>query len=80
MIAVLYTLPLIFLSIAVGVIVPWLAIRLKLLYRSQRQITNDLVTQKKLAREHEATIDAYRRLVARDANFALAPSAPSPSR
>lgn len=74
MIAVLYTLPLIFLSIAVGVIVPWLGIRLELLYRSQRQITNDLVTQKKLAREHEATIDAYRQLVAGDANFALAPS------
>ena len=74
MIAVLYTLPLIFLTIAVGVIVPWLGIRLGLLYRSQRQITNDLVTQKKLTREHEATIDAYRQLVAGDANFALAPS------
>jgi hypothetical protein len=80
MIAAPYTFPLLILSVAVGVIVSWLGIRLRLMYRAQRRITHDLAAQTKLAKEHEATIAAYRQLVAGDANFALAPSAPSPSR
>lgn len=41
------------------------------MYRTEGRLTEELETQTKLATQHEATINAYRQLVADDANFAL---------
>lgn len=73
--AVIYTLPLIILSVAIGVVVPWLGIRFELSYRAERKLARQLAEQSRLTAEREITIDAYRQLVADDPNFALTPNA-----
>ena len=80
MIAAILALPTLLLLIAVGVIVPWLALRVEAVLRVERELTRTLEAQRRLIDEQRATIEGYRELVATDASFALAPAAPSPRR
>ena len=74
MIAAILAMPTLLLLLTLGVIVPWLALRV------ERELTRTLEAQRRLIDEQRATIEGYRELVAADANFALAPAAPSPRR
>ena len=80
MIAEILAMPTLLLIITLGVVVPWLALRVESVLRVERELTRTLEAQRRLIDEQRATIEGYRELVAADANFALAPAAPSPRR
>jgi hypothetical protein len=71
MLAMIFSLPIISLTIAVGVFLPWLGLRLELTHRAERRAAAMLEAQAQLIEEHEATINAYRELVSTDASFSL---------
>jgi hypothetical protein len=80
MFAVIFALPLLSLVLAVGVFVPWLGLRFELMHRAERRLAATLEAQTKVIRDQEATIEAYRQLVASDTSFTLTPPAPGPNR
>ena len=80
MIAAILTLPLLVSLLALGILIPWLGLRVEAVLRVERELTRTLEVQRRLIDEQRATIEGYRELVAADANFAVAPSAPSPRR
>lgn len=71
MIAMIFSLPLISLIIAVGVFLPWLGLRLELMHRGEQRDALLLVAQARVIEDQRATIEAYRELVSTDASFSL---------
>jgi len=80
MLAVIFALPLIALTLAIGVFVPWLGLRFELMHRAELRLAAALEAKTRIIEEQEATIEAYRQLVQTDTSFSLAPSSPSPDR
>jgi hypothetical protein len=77
MLAMIFTLPLIALTLAIGVFVPWLGLRFELMHRAERRLA---AAKTRIIEQQETTIEAYRQLVQSDTSFSLAPSSPSPDR
>jgi len=71
MIAMIFSLPLIFLVIAVGVFLPWLGLRLELMHRAEQRSTLLLEAQTRIIEDQQATINAYREFVSTEASFSL---------
>jgi len=71
MFAMIFSLPLISLVIAVGVFLPWLGLRMELSLRAERRHTLMLEAQARVIEDQQATINAYRELVSTDASFSL---------
>ena len=80
MFAEIFALPLLSLALALAVVVPWLGRRFELVRRAQRRLAATLEAQTQVIADQEATIEAYRQLVANDTSFTLAPAAPGPNR
>ncbi len=80
MFAEIFALPLLSLALAFAVFVPWLGLRFEVAHRAERRLDATLEAQAKVIRDQEATIEAYRQLVATDTSFTLAPAAPGPNR
>ena len=80
MFAVIFALPLLSLALAVAVLATWLGRRFKLMRRLESRLAAALEAQRQVIADQEATIEAYRLLVASDDSFALAPPAPGPNR
>jgi hypothetical protein len=71
MIAIIFSLPLISLIITVGVVFPWLGLRLELMHRSEQRNHLMLEAQARVIDDQQATINAYRELVSTDSSFSL---------
>ena len=80
MYAVIFALPLISLMLAVVVVVPWLGLQFELRHHAESRLGAALEAQRRVISDQEATIQAYRLLVASDDRFALAPPTPGPNR
>lgn len=73
MLAIVFSLPIILLALAIGVFLPWLGLRLELMHRAQQRAQAILDAQCALIADQQATISAYRELVSTDAAFAVNP-------
>ena len=71
MFAIVFSLPLISLALAVGVFLPWLGLHLELMHRAEQRHQAALEAQSILIQDHEATINAYRELVSSDDVFSM---------
>ncbi len=80
MFAVIFALPLLSLALALSVFATGIGLRFELMHRLESRLAAALEAQRLVIADQEATIEAYRVLVASDDNFALAPPAPSPHR
>jgi hypothetical protein len=80
MFAETFALPLLTLTLAFSVVVPWLGLPYELAHQTERRLAATLEAQTKVIADQAATIDAYRQLVATDTSFTLAPAAPGPNR
>ena len=80
MFAVIFALPLLSLALALSVLATGMGLRFELMHRLESRLAAALEAQRLVIADQEATIEAYRVLVASDDNFALAPPAPGPHR
>ncbi len=66
MIAIVLSLPLITLTLVVGIFLPGLALRLELRHRRERRLSTELTERQRIIDEQASTIDGYRQLVSED--------------